>query len=1033
MKTCRKIKPGNRMCVHDWIDVNEAARYGGIGLKNGQHVRLLRLALFACLLIFFLGFQPIRTSAIREMEIPLKASRQVLILNSYYPGYIWTENLEDTLMRRLEARFPGIDIASEYLDWKRHPDMQALNALMPMMKMRYADMDLDLVITTDDAALQFALTHRLELFPGTPIVFCGVADENARLYLKGQRNVTGVTENFDMEATAQTILGLYPRLKNVYLIFENTETGIPAGKQAEQALRAMEPNLGIVHWNGLSAKQIKDGAAALTEGSAILYIAYNRDINGLMLPMDQYADLLFTNSGAPVFSVHDFVMGHHILGGNMTDAHLHADKTADRAIRALSGDPVDKMPILYDHSSSLEFDYNEMKRFGIQENDLPKDATILNRPFSFYRTYKSLVIMVSAIFLMLVLLIVTLLLNMRYRRRSERSLRESHEELMAANSQMAAMNAQLMETDNLLREQNQELASRTESLSLSEERYRLVSKATRDAIWDWDIGKNSRIVSDRIDQMIGMTHETVEGMQAWLERIHPDDRENTKKELAEYLAHRVPEYSSEYRVKTKDGSYRWILARGIAIFGEDDKPLRMVGTHTDIDEVKQQQETISRMAYYDFLTELPNRVLLRARAESAFSGAAARNHQAALLFTDLDNFKVINDTFGHPIGDELLTEVAQRFLNSVSVEYTVARLGGDEFIVLVPDLKDRQQAEDVAQWLVERFQTPLRTATMQFHMGLSVGIALFPQDGRSFDELMQSADTAMYAAKEAGRNQYRFFDGGMDTQIRDRFVLEEGLRTALERKELLLHFQPIHRVGDESLAGFEALVRWNSPVHGLVPPNRFIPIAEETGLILPIGEWVLREACLFLKRVGGGVFSNFHMAVNVSVLQLMQGNFGEIVQRVLFETGVQAENLVLEITESVLMESFAQHADTLRVLGEMGVRVALDDFGTGYSSLTYLRKLPIQILKIDKSFIDDIHSSEDLASHTGSIIALARQWGFQVVAEGVEQDYQLEYLKTHHCDMIQGYLKSRPLPEEEAGRYARKGRMAGVMQGKELE
>ena len=404
MKTCWKNNPGNRVCVHDRKDKYETARYGGIGLENGQHVRLLQGVLFVCLMIFILGFQPIRTSAIpmREMDIPLKASRHVLILNSYHPGYIWTENLEDTLMRRLEARFPGIDIASEYLDWKRHPDMKALEALMPMMKTRYADTNLDLVITTDDAALQFALTNRLALFPGTPIVFCGVADENARLYLKGQHNVTGVTENFDMEATSRTILGLYPRLKNVYLVFENTESGIPAAKQAERALRAANPNLGIVHWNGLTAKQIKEGAAQLVNGSAILYISYNRDINGLMLPMDQYADVLFSDSRAPVFSVHDFVMGHHVLGGNMTDAHLHADKTADRAIRALSGDPVDKMPLIYDHSTSLEFDYNELKRFGIQESDLPKDAQIMNRPFSFYRTYKSLVLLVSAVFLMLV-------------------------------------------------------------------------------------------------------------------------------------------------------------------------------------------------------------------------------------------------------------------------------------------------------------------------------------------------------------------------------------------------------------------------------------------------------------------------------------------------------------------------------------------------------------------------------------------------------------------------------------------------------
>lgn len=624
----------------------------------------------------------------------------------------------------------------------------------------------------------------------------------------------------------------------------------------------------------------------------------------------------------------------------------------------------------------------------------------------------------STIFLLLLVLVVVLLSSLRKNRQMAHRLSGTQQKMASVNGQLETVKLQRLDFDNERNRLSTLLDAQRHLLASSEERYRLMNEATRDAVWELDIIGNQAILSERTGELLGLPGDFQAWEKDWQGHIHPDELMRTREALAAYLSRRTPQYAVEYRILTADGSYRWILTKGVATFGDDGKPVRMVGTHSDINESKQQQDTISHMAYYDSLTELPNRMLLKARVESAIHMAVEQNGQVGLLFADLDNFKFVNDSFGHPAGDELLTEVAQRFLTSIAPRCTVARLGGDEFVILMPGIADRQEAANQSQWLLDQFSLPLRAHAMQFHMGMSIGIALYPDHGRTFDALMRSADTAMYAAKGSGKNQYRFFDDQMDAVLQDRVKLEGGLRNALERNELLLHYQPIHRLEDNRLVGYEALVRWQSPEHGLVSPDRFIPIAEETGLILSIGEWVLRESCRFAMLLDGKLDPDFHVAVNVSVLQLMQADFVRVVQRVLQETGIQRGTLVLEITESILMESFAQHAAKLRELSGLGVIIALDDFGTGYSSLTYLQKLPIQMLKIDKKFIDEIHAADDPASHTGSIIALAQQWGFQVVAEGVEHEYQRQYLQAQHCNMMQGYLRSRPIPELEALAYA---------------
>jgi diguanylate cyclase (GGDEF)-like protein len=387
------------------------------------------------------------------------------------------------------------------------------------------------------------------------------------------------------------------------------------------------------------------------------------------------------------------------------------------------------------------------------------------------------------------------------------------------------------------------------------------------------------------------------------------------------------------------------------------------------------------------------------------------------MFLDLDRFKIINDTLGHSIGDEMLREVATRLTGSVRESDTVARLGGDEFVVLLPDVASATVAATVASKILAAFAQPILVDGVELHTSPSIGISLFPDDGLDGDTIVKNADTAMYCAKAAGRNNYQFYAAEMNLAATERLDLERKLRQALLREEFALAFQPQLRAIDQTPVGVEALVRWHHPTDGVIPPNKFIPIAEETGLIVPLGEWVLRTACREMKRWLDAGLPPIKMAVNVSARQLRRRDFLETVAGVLVETELPPHLLELEVTESVAMDNPEESIRLLQAVRQMGVTIAIDDFGTGYSSLAYLKRLPIDYLKIDRSFVADIeHDLNDRAIAFGTI-ALAHSLGLQTIAEGVETEDQLELLRTNGCDEIQGYLFSPPLQPAAAFAY----------------
>ncbi|MDF2570106.1 MAG: diguanylate cyclase domain protein [Sporomusa sp.] len=581
-------------------------------------------------------------------------------------------------------------------------------------------------------------------------------------------------------------------------------------------------------------------------------------------------------------------------------------------------------------------------------------------------------------------------------------LTQSHEELTASNEELMALYTQLTATNELLQK--------------SEERYRLAMEGVNDVIYDWDLRTNKIELSERLNDLLGLsTTEAGDRYTHWEARIHPEDKIIREQAMLDHFAGKTPYYAAEFRVRSQAGEYLWILSRGKALFDTAGSAIRMAGSFTDISEHKRREAEIWRLAYRDPLTGLANRRLLTERLSSELIMAQSGQVCGAMLYLDLDNFKLVNDSCGHLQGDQLLIEVADVLGKVVGEHHLVARLGGDEFVVLLTNVCEKMDIVQYAETLIKALSREVNLCAHSFFLSVSIGIVCYPIDGVEVDEILTKADTALYATKNAGKNGYRFYEATMQETLIRKLNLERSLRAAVSNEEFVLYFQPIVYLKTGRVSGFEALLRWNNPQKGLVAPGEFIPFVEESGLIVPIGKWVMKSACAFARKLTNMAYADTYISVNVSAKQLACEDFVPMVRAALDEAAIPPVMLKLEITETILMDSecLTTNIARLKELKDIGVRIALDDFGTGYSSLTYLKELPIDVVKIDKSFVDDLTVGGKNAPLMGSIIALAHNLGLKVVAEGVETEEQRNLLQEWQCDAIQGYLISRPLPEAE--------------------
>ena len=566
------------------------------------------------------------------------------------------------------------------------------------------------------------------------------------------------------------------------------------------------------------------------------------------------------------------------------------------------------------------------------------------------------------------------------------------------------------------------------SLRESEERYALAARGANDGLWDWNLVTNEIYFSPRWNHMLGLSEsERWTTPDHWFQSIHPSDRERAHAELDAHCDGKTPELVSEYRMRHKSGGYIWTLSRGIAVRNESGKAIRIAGSLTDITEGK----------IADPLTQIPNRLYFMDRIESAIEDAMQNKSLFAVLFIDLDDFKPINDSLGHAAGDELLIAVAGRLRSSIRTngqrrgrsQSELARIGGDEFAILLSPIKRESDAAAVAKRILERITEPIYFEGQRMFVSASIGIA-FNSSGATPEDLLRNADTAMHAAKTAGKARMEFFNESMRAGVIARFETETGLRKAVDAEQLVVHYQPIVALQNGRIHGFETLVRWNHPERGLILPGEFIPIAEESDLIFHIGCWVLREACRQMAEWQGRLKPStpLTISVNVSSRQLGDLRLVDDISRVLAETGLPPESLVLEVTESSIMDNTEQTLDSLHRLRAMGIRLEIDDFGTGYSSLSYLRRLPFGALKIDRSFIHDLSAGNGSIDIVRAILELAQSLKLEVIAEGVETEEQLRKLIDMGFKYVQGYLISRPLDAATAERLYEDHRNHGFIE-----
>ena len=793
----------------------------------------------------------------------VEQEKHILVLNSYHRGFKWTDDTVTSFLETLESLSPEHKYAFyiEYLDWKKYPTQKNIENMYANLRYKYGSKPIDLIVATDDKALELAIDYRQEQLKNIPIVFTGVSQDSFKLLSNDEENITGVIENIDLEPTIQIAKLLKPDFNKIYTIHDFTESGIAMNKDVSSTVKSIDASLNCIALPPMAVDDIIASVKELPSDSIVLITTFYRDAQGLIVENSEFASLISKYSNVPVFSLYDFYLGYGVIGGAVLQGSKQGELAAKLANDYFDDKNLKSLTPVVDPKTEVIVDYNEITKYKVDINKLPKDTVILNKPLSFKESNPEAYYLVMTVIFLLIILVLSLIYYTRRLIRTKRQLESQNEEL----------------------------------------------------------------------------HDLYEQI-----------------------------YNSE--------------------------------------------EELKKLVYFDSLTKLPNRIALTNDIQEHVK--QQESITAALMIIDIDNFKYINDTLGHHFGDEFLIEIAKIFLNLSSQSIRVYRIGGDEFAFLVT--ASMPQIEMAAQEIMNCFHKPIYMDKIKIHTTLSMGIAVYPFAGKTVQQLLKNADIAMYEAKQRGKERYVFFDDVMNYRIIEKTKIENNLQFALDNKEFMLYFQPQYKTSNDKISGFEALIRWKSRELGMVPPNDFIKIAEESQKIVAIGKWVFVNSCDFASKLIKRGYKDIKVSVNISIVQLIQDDFTDFILATIESKNLDFKLIELEITETVLIRSVQEAYTKLETLRSKGVSISLDDFGTGYSSLSYLQNLPITTLKMDRAFVEDITKNTITENLASFIISMAHKLNLEVIAEGVETKLQLDILKKYNCDKVQGYYYSKPVPEEQA-------------------
>ena len=603
--------------------------------------------------------------------------------------------------------------------------------------------------------------------------------------------------------------------------------------------------------------------------------------------------------------------------------------------------------------------------------------------------------------------------NIELEVQNSRLIDELSEEVRNREATINLRTSELQEKNSALSKEISERELAESALRKSEERFELAMRGANDGVYDWNLKTNEIYYTPRWKKMLGYEDDELPNdFSTWESLVEEKDRKKSWAMLTDYMQGKRDNFNIEFKMRHKDGHWVDILSRAFLVRDAEGNAIRMVGTHVDISEKKRQEAHILKQAHYDGLTGLPNRFLAMDRLTQLLKETDRDHQMIAVLFLDLDGFKRVNDTLGHETGDRLLVQAAERLKSAVRDADSVCRLGGDEFVVMLRNLSELTDAKAVAGNLIAQFRSPFSLDERELVVTTSIGISIYPSDGVTPTELLRNADTAMYHSKEQGRNTFNFFTSEMNLNISRSLEVEEQLQGAHKRQEFSVLYQPVIDMQSNRVVAAEALLRWNNPALGMVSPNEFIPIAEQTGVILDIGRYVLQQAVINALQWQEMIDYDFRISINLSPRQFRDTKLVEFISDLLQHSGLKPEALILEITEGVLMSGQREIATSLDRLHSKRIGLAMDDFGTGYSSLSHLRNYPFDVLKIDRSFISDLMVDAADWELVNASVLMAHGMGLEVIAEGVETEDQLMQLQNMKCDLAQGFLFNKPITAE---------------------